>query len=165
MFYLNNTTQEVYRQFRNINLVSNDTKIEEPIEICNNEQFTLDFTGVTIDNDKNILLIDVDWGDGHRSKTSKPFQSGSNWELINHNYNKLDVNESFVVAKIYNNKGKIATVKIPYIILNKSIYNLNTNFRLLQANVSNKNLTQFVMKEGMKDSIIIVSEKDWKELQ
>lgn len=55
------------------------------------------------------------------------------------------------------------TFKIPYTILNKSIYDLSTNFRLLQANVSNKNLTQFIIKEGLKDSIIIVSEKDWKD--
>lgn len=165
MFYLNNTTQEVYRQFRNINLLSNDTKIEEPIEICNNEQFVLDFTGITIDDDKNILLIDIDWGDGQHTKVTKPIQDGEEWKIINHHFNKIDTNEAFVVTKIYNTKGKISTTKIPYIILNRSLYNLNSNFRLLQANTSNRNLTQFVMKEGIKDSIIIVSEKDWKELK
>ena len=69
-----------------------------------------------------------------------------------------------IVIKLFNTMGDVYTINIPYTIINKSLYELGTNFELLQANNSNKNLTQFVMKENVNDSIIIVSEKDWMEL-
>lgn len=164
MFYLNNKTEEVYRELSGKSL-SNDIE-QTSIEICNNEDFILDLTGIEINNNKNILLIHVDWGDGSSDKVSKPLISSDEveWKILTHTYNTSSTTELSIKITIYNTKGEDVTITIPYKILNKSIYDLSTNFKLLQANVSNKNLTQFVMTEGLKNSIIIVSEKNWNDL-
>lgn len=163
MFYLKNTTYEVYRELRDKNFSIEKEFNLDKIEICNNENFVLDLTGIKLEG-VEILLIYVDWGDGYTNRISKPINDTDvEWKTVTHPFNKTDVSESAIIIKIYNICGEQMTFKIPYTILNKSIYDLSTNFRLLQANVSNKNLTQFIIKEGLKDSIIIVSEKDWKD--
>jgi hypothetical protein len=164
MFYLDNKTEEVYRVLRE---QSFDNDVEQSlIEICNNEDFILDLTGIVIKGSKNILLINVDWGDGTSDKFSKPLKALDTieWKILTHTYNTTSTSELTIKIIIYNTKGENVKITIPYKILNKSIYDLSTDFKLLQANVSNKNLTQFVMKEGLKNSIIIVSEKNWKDL-
>lgn len=166
MFYLNNIAQEVYRELRDKNL-SQITNLSN-VEICNNTDFVLDLTGVKINNESSIdeiLLIMIQWGDGTSDRLSRPMtKTDVEWKMATHFFNTNNQKNLKITIKVYNIKGELVEIQIPYTILNKSIYDLGAKFKLLQANVSNKNLTQFILKEGINDSIIIVSEKGWKEL-
>lgn len=168
-YYYKNQTSDVYK----INKVlTSDEFIEmELIEICNNEPFTLDMSDFMFYGNVNqltnseIMLIIIDWGDGEKDRLGKgiikiedkisSFEQNE-WKIITHEYNKKEYDDSFIKIKIYNTAGDSCIIKIPYKIINKSLYDIATNFKLLSSNKSNKNVSQFVLKEGLKDSIIIV---------
>jgi hypothetical protein len=55
-------------------------------------------------------------------------------------------------------------IYIPYKIVYKSLYDIGSHFSLLEANVTNSNLTSYVLKEHKDDTIIITSTRDWKKI-
>ena len=176
-YYYKNYSFDIYK----INDVLSNQEINKGlIEIYNNEDFTIDMSELifygkqSLITNSEIFLILIDWGDGKTDKLAKKIIKKEDkiksfihheWKIITHKFNKTDYNDSIIEIKIYNTAGDLCCIKIPYKIINKSLYEINTDFKLLASNKSNNNLTQFVMKEGMKDSIIIVSEKNWKELK
>lgn len=175
MFLLNKKVQNVYTISKEF--TSSKNYDYEEIEICNNEEFILDLekvkfsSNLTSVNNVELNKIFIDWGDGIRESFGRTINvsslgkmTNSQQRIIKHVFNKVDSSKSNIIINLYNTIGDKVTIKIPYTIINRSLYDLGTNFKLLQANVSNRNLTQFVMKEEVNDSIIIVSEKDWTEL-
>lgn len=167
---------------------SNNNIVNDIIEICNNEEFNIDLTSCTFKSNHegvdNVELnkVIIDWGDGETTKLIRPIHhtlstisnvKENSWKRATHvfNVNKRNVyftnNVEFlpkIQLKLYSTFNDVVTILIPYKIVYKSLYDLGSNFELLQANVANNNLTQFVLKEGVNDSITIVSAKDWKKI-
>ena len=133
-------------------------------------------------NNVELNKIIIDWGDGTKTKLNRPINhtistisnlKEDDWKKASHTFNidkrniYLTDDSQFlpkITIKIYSTFNDVVNIIIPYKIVYKSLYDLGTGFELLQANISNNNLTQFVMKEGVNDSITIVSTKDWKKI-
>ena len=175
MFYQNKKVQDVY--YITKSFTGSGTLNEKPIEVCNNDEFILNLDKIKFNsnisgvNNAELNKISIDWGDGTKESFGRTINvstlgkmTNSQQKIISHTFNLDSSKEYKIVIKLFNTIGDVYTINIPYTIINKSLYELGTNFELLQANNSNKNLTQFVMKENVNNSIIIVSEKDWMEL-
>lgn len=173
MFYQNKKVQDVY--YITKNFTDSGTCDENSIEICNNEQFVLNLEKVKFGSsyvtNAELNKFSIDWGDGTKETFGRTINvsalgkmTNSQQKIISHTFNVDSSKKYKIIIKLFNTIGDVYTINIPYTIINKSLYELGANFELLQANNSNKNLTQFVMKENVNNSIIIVSEKDWMEL-
>lgn len=185
-YYYEKKIHEIYKISELFN--TNTTLIKNTIEICNNENFVLDLSQSLFKSNikgvENVELnkVIIDWGDGETSKLTRPINHSistisnvkkDDWKKTTHLFNVTKRNiyltndVSFlpkIKIKMYSTFNDMVTVIIPYKVIYKSLYDLGTNFELLQANVANNNLTQFVLKEGVNDSITIVSVKDWKKI-
>lgn len=173
MFYQNKKVQDVY--YITKNFTNSGTCYENSIEICNNEQFVLNLEKVKFGSsyvtNAELNKFSIDWGDGTKETFGRTINvsalgkmKNSQQKIIFHTFNADSSKKYKIVIKLFNTIGDVYIINIPYTIINKSLYELGANFELLQANNSNRNLTQFVMKENVNNSIIIVSEKDWMEL-
>ena len=133
-------------------------------------------------NNVELNKIIIEWGDGTKTKLNRPINhtistisnlKEDDWKKASHTFN-IDKRNIYltddaqflpkITIKIYSTFNDVVNIIIPYKIVYKSLYDLGTGFELLQANISNNNLTQFVMREGVNDSITIVSTKDWKKI-
>lgn len=185
-YYYNKKIYDTYKISELFN--TNTTLTKDVIEICNNEDFIIDLTQCTFKSNMNgvenveLNKVIINWGDGEVTKLIRPINHSvstisnvkeNSWKKTSHKFNVdkrnvyLTDNVTFldkIKIKLYSTFNDVVTILIPYKIVYKSLYDLGTNFELLQANVANNNLTQFVLKEGVNDSITIVSAKDWKKI-
>lgn len=185
-YYYNKKIYDIYKISELFN--TNTTLTKDVIEICNNEDFIIDLTQCTFKSNMNgvenveLNKVIIDWGDGEVSKLIRPIQhtistisnvKENTWKKSTHTFN-IDKRNIYLTndvnflpkikIKLYSTFNDVVIILIPYKIVYKSLYDLGTNFELLQANVANNNLTQFVLKEGVNDSITIVSARDWKKI-
>lgn len=162
--------------------------VYDTIEIFNNEKMRIDFSKIdyrcsafNIQNQQLSKII-VDWGDGKIDRLSKSLMNKSSsigtydpisWKQATHLFNvdkryEYSTDNINVLPKIkitlYNTFNDKVNIFIPYKVIYKSIYDIGTNFSMLNANVTNSNLTSYVLKENKDNTIVIASTKDWRKI-
>jgi hypothetical protein len=55
-------------------------------------------------------------------------------------------------------------VNIPYKLIYKSLYDLGTDFSLMNGNISNDNHSSFVLKNNKENNMVVISVRDWKKI-
>lgn len=158
---------------------------EDFIEIFNNEKMIFDFSNLVFKcSDLSVTGVElnkikIDWGDGNTNTLTKELKhkgnsinnKGQSWKRIEHIYNTDKRNiyltdEVNALPKItihlYNTYNDVVKIIIPFKLIYKTIYDLNCNFDIMSANVTNNNLTSFVLKENNNESISVVQTKSWK---
>lgn len=159
---------------------------EDFIEIFNNEKMIFDFSNLVFKcSDLSVTGVElnkikIDWGDGNTNTLTKELKhkgntinnKGQSWKRIEHVYNTDKRNiyltdEVNALPKItihlYNTYNDVVKIIIPFKLIYKTIYDLNCNFDIMSANVTNNNLTSFVLKENNNESISVVQTKSWKQ--
>jgi hypothetical protein len=162
--------------------------VYDTIEIFNNEKLRIDFSKIdyrcsafNIQN-QELSKIVVDWGDGKIDRLSKSLMDKSSsigtydpisWKQATHLFNvdkryEYSTDNINVLPKIkitlYNTFNDKVNIFIPYKVIYKSIYDIGTHFSMLNANVTNSNLTSYVLKENKDNTIVIASTRDWKKI-
>ena len=168
------------------------SEIESPymrdvIEIFNNENFNLDLSNIvfkcsdiSIDN-QQFTKVRIDWGDGSKDLLSKPLTSKAStistydpisWKQIQHLYNvdkRYEYQEGIsaqslpkIEITLYNTFNDRVVIYIPYKMVYKSIYDIGSRFSLMQANLTNRNLVSYVLKQHKDDTMLIISSGDWE---
>ena len=158
------------------------------IEIFNKETVDFDFSNVVITctdeklKDVEISKIIIDYGDGSSeilnenliSKNSaigdfikKKWQETSHVFTTNkkHVYEGIEKDTSYPLITItflnhFNDKFYFV---IPYKILYKSYYEEGSDISLMDANISNNNITSFTIRERRSNNVIILSSKSFSE--
>jgi hypothetical protein len=117
----------------------------------------------SVDNFELSKIV-IEWGDGQIDRLAKSLISKSSsigtynpisWKQATHLFNvdkrydyKTDDVSSLpkIVITFYNTFNDKVKRIIPYKIVYKSIYDIGSRFAMLNANVTNRNLTSFVLK-------------------
>lgn len=175
-----------------INPGETKTIVKDVIEIFNNERLRFNFSNLdfrcsnpSVEN-QELTKIVIDWGDGSVDRLSKSLMNKSSsigtydpisWKQATHLYNvdkryEYDIADQEnliavlpkIVITLINTYNDRVVIYIPYKIVYKSLYDIGSHFSLLEANVTNSNLTSYVLKEHKDDTIIITSTRDWKKI-
>lgn len=157
------------------------------IEIFNNQIFYLDLSNIifTCSDDsvsnQQFTKLRIDWGDGHSDVLSKPLSSKAStistydpisWKQQQHLYNvekRYEYDEGISAASLpkievtlYNTFNDRVKIYIPYKMVYKTIYDIGSKFSLVSANVNNRNLVSYVLKQHKDDTMLIISSGDWE---
>ena len=191
-YFYNNKIYDDYILDGVINPADGNVIYKDIIEIFNNESLRLNFSNLdfrcsnyTIKNHQLSKII-VDWGDGKIDKLSKSLMNKSSsigtydplsWKQITHLFNvdkryeyNIEDQENLkaVLPKIsitlINTFNDRVTVYIPYKIVYKSLYDIGACFSMMEANVTNDNLTSYVLKECKDNTVVITMSRDWKKI-
>lgn len=191
-YFYNNKIYDDYILDGVINPADGNVIYKDIIEIFNNESLRLNFSNLdfrcsnyTIKNHQLSKII-VDWGDGKIDKLSKSLMNKSSsigtydplsWKQITHLFNvdkryeyNIEDQENLkaVLPKIsitlINTFNDRVTVYIPYKIVYKSLYDIGACFSMMEANVTNDNLTSYVLKEYKDNTVVITMSRDWKKI-
>ena len=161
--------------------------IKDIIEIFNNQTFQLDLTNIIFSCSDNTITnqqftkLKIDWGDGHSDVLSKPLTSKAStistydpvsWKSCNHLFNvekRYEYEEGISAQSLpkieiilYNTFNDRVKIYIPYKMVYKTIYDIGSKFSLIGANVNNRNLVSYVLKQHKDDTMLIVSSGDWE---
>lgn len=134
------------------------------IQILNNQSIKFDLNQAdfksknTLGNSNliKIIKITIDWGDGQNDILVQDFNRPTlEWKTSEHIFSTTS-KSSTIVVKIFSSCGSVATIKIPYKIIQKTIYDIGSQFKMIDARLTNENNISSVLKNKKKDAIIIV---------
>ena len=161
---------------------------KDTIEIYNNGQFTLDLTSLRVScsdssiQNSEIIKIRIDWGDGQKDTISKSILSNSSsigfydemdWKTITHVFNTDKRNVYLtddvkalpkIRIKAFTTFNDSVVINIPYKLIYKSLYDLGTDFSLMNGNISNDNHSSFILKNNKENNMVVISVRDWKKI-
>lgn len=69
-----------------------------------------------------------------------------------------------ITVSVYNTFNDVVRIYIPYKLVYKSIYDLGTDYTLLDGNITNSNHSSFVVKNNNTNALMVVAVKDWKKI-
>lgn len=153
------------------------------IEIINNESILFDLTKMNVwtsstdvlnSFDVDTIKFHIDWGDGKTERLSKPLISNKStigvhkpneWKIVEHVFvvDKKSQNGNVITISAFNSFDEKLTIKIPYNVIYKTIYDLGSEFSLFSANTTNTNKVSYTLKQNNTDSLIVISSIDEKE--
>lgn len=180
-YFQNNKLFTYYEVDKSV--IGSGESLEKPIEIINNENIIFDLSkfvistssiGVLNSYDVETIKFIIDWGDGKKDKLSKPLISNrstigvykqNDWKIVKHTFNvqnKTDQEKNITIIG-YNSYNEKYTLKIPYTVLYKTLYDLGSEFSMFSANTTNKNDVSYTLKQLSTDSLMVLrslTEKD-----
>ena len=124
--------------------------------------------------DVDTIKFYIDWGDGKTERLSKPLISNKStigvykpneWKIVEHVFvvDKTSRKNNVITITAFNSFDEKLTVKIPYTVIYKTIYDLGSEFSLFSANTTNTNKVSYTLKQNNSDSMMILSSVDEKE--
>lgn len=142
--------------------------IDANFSIQNNEEIKFDFSKISFKKvvaGTKFFKAKVEFGDGE-SKIISSFISDhysvinsvwDDWTSLIHEYNFQENKPGALKITFYSTAGDVAKVELKFDIKFKSIYELGTNFELINANINSKNTVSYVLRHSNTDSIIIAN--------
>ena len=182
MSYFSNNKLYSYYEV-DISVVGSQQFTKDVIEIINNESVLFDLTKMNVwtsstdvlnSFDVDTIKFHIDWGDGKTERLSKPLISNKStigvhkpneWKIVEHVFvvDKKSQNGNVITISAFNSFDEKLTIKIPYNVIYKTIYDLGSEFSLFSANTTNTNKVSYTLKQNNTDSLMVISSVDEKE--
>lgn len=180
-YFSNNKLYSYYEVDKSV--VGSQQFTEDVIEIINNESVLFDLTKMNVwtsstdvlnSFDVDTIKFYIDWGDGKTERLSKPLISNKStigvhkpneWKIVEHVFvvDKKSQNGNVITISAFNSFDEKLTIKIPYNVIYKTIYDLGSEFSLFSANTTNTNKVSYTLKQNNTDSLMVISSVDEKE--
>lgn len=163
-------------------LLNSFNENEDYITIENNSSMTFDISNLEDDGFK-VMKAAISFGDGIRKVYSAPIKRNvsslintqqTEWRVITHNFSfskRYEYADDIQVKNLpkieillFYPTGKIESVNIPFRVSYKSLLEMNSQYDVLSANLTNQNTNSFVLQKVSDESKLIVSSKDWRKI-
>ena len=186
-YFLNNVKHDKYIiDEKYLDIYDKNNYILPLIEIFNKDEIEFDFSNVRFTSNeeklksRNVVInkIVIDYGDGHKETLHEILKSKSsfignfiekNWKITKHTFftekkhiyeeDLKEENHPHISIIFFNQFNDRYYFSIPYKILYKSFYDEGSSFNLMDANINNKNISSFTIREPKNNNLIVVSAK------